>query len=79
MKHDLDRLVGAQQTHFANNGRYATHDELGPSFVPSQGVAIRIRASQSTTWTATARHVRTTVVCTVDGDAGGTVSRARCR
>ena len=79
MKDDLHRLVGAQRAYFAENGRYATRDELGPSFVPSQGVLIRVRANQSTNWTATARHVRTTVVCTLDGDVGETSAGVRCR
>ena len=79
MKDDLDRLVAAQRAYFADNGRYATQDELGRSFVPSQGVLIRMRATQSTNWTATARHVRTTVACTLDGDVGEALPRVRCR
>lgn len=79
MKDDLDRLVSAQRAYFAENGRYATQGELGPSFVPSQGVLVRVRANQSTNWTATARHVRTTMACTLSGDVGGTVPQVRCR
>jgi len=79
MKDDLGRLADAQRTHFAENGRYATRDELGRSFVPSQGVLVRVRANQSANWTATARHVRTTVACTSGGKVGGTMPRVRCR
>lgn len=79
MKGDLQRLVDAQRAYFVENDRYGTRDELGRSFVPSQGVTIRVRAISNAGWGATARHVRTTVLCSVDGDIAGPDRGVRCR
>lgn len=65
MRNDLTRLSTFQNDYRAAHATFATLDQLGTSFVPSQGVTIEIHETNATSWSATATHVRTRTVCSV--------------
>jgi len=84
MQRDLSRLAITQSSFHDRYGRYGTLGELGPEFVPSQGVTIRLRAD-TTGWSASAIHTRSSVLCTVSAGIGPSVlvnipsGEIRCR
>ncbi len=42
MRQELLRLLEAEERFFARNLRWGTREELGPSFVPVQGVTVHV-------------------------------------
>lgn len=64
MKADLQNLLVAQEIYFAEHATY-TADLSELDFTASAGVQVSIGSASDTGWRATARHVRTQVVCRV--------------
>ena len=64
------RLVGVQAAFFETNDRYARLDELGTSYISSQGVRVRILGTDAQGWSATAWHLRTSLSCSVTSGTG---------
>lgn len=70
MTTDLRSLVAAQEAYYATTTSYGTVEDLGGSYLPSQGVTVRVMAADGRGWHAIASHVRTETFCTITSGAG---------
>lgn len=67
---DLTRLRDIQVAYHESQSRYATLEDLGPRFISSQGVGLRILGADSAGWHATAWHLQRRFTCTISGGVG---------
>lgn len=75
MTRDLERLQNVQERYREVAGSFGTVADIGPAFVPSQGVHVTIRDVSSSGWTATATHVRSRTACHLDVQLPGSEAR----
>lgn len=68
---DLERLAVAQGQFLGETGRFARLEDLGASYVASQGVWVWVDRADSAGWEARGSHLRVDVVCRVVGDRDG--------
>jgi hypothetical protein len=70
MVSDLRSLVAAQEAYYATTASYGIVEDLGSSYLPSQGVTVRVLAADGRGWHAIASHVRTETFCTITSGVG---------
>lgn len=85
MTADLESLVVVQEAYYATTASYGTVEDLGTSYLPSQGVTVRVVAADGRGWCAIASHARTDTFCTISSGtgpaalAGRTAEEPECR
>jgi hypothetical protein len=67
---DLRSLAAVQEGYHAINTTYATTEDLGVDYMPSQGVIVRVLAADGWGWHAIASHTRTGTFCTITVGVG---------
>jgi hypothetical protein len=70
MTTDLRSLVAAQEAYYSTTASYGTVEDLGSSYLPSQGVTVRVMAANGSGWHAIASHVRSETFCTITSGTG---------